>query len=80
MKDIIGRKTEINRLDEYVNSGKAELVAVYGRRRVGKTFLIKQIFNEKFVFYFSGAENVNKKQQLFNFATAIPLQRNHFDL
>jgi len=71
MNDIIGRKTEITRLTEYVNSGKAELVAVYGRRRVGKTFLIKRFFNEKFVFYLSGAENSSKKQQLFNFTTAL---------
>jgi len=71
MKDIIGRKTEINRFTEYVNSGKAELVAVYGRRRVGKTFLIKRFFKEKFVFYLSGAENATKQQQLFNFTTAL---------
>ena len=71
VKDIIGRTTEIIRLTEYVNSGKAELVAVYGRRRVGKTFLIKRFFNEKFVFYLSGAENASKKQQLFNFTTAL---------
>ena len=71
MKEIIGRNTEINRLTDYVNSGKPELVAVYGRRRVGKTFLIKQFFNEKFVFYLSGAENASKQQQLFNFATAL---------
>jgi AAA+ ATPase superfamily predicted ATPase len=71
MKGIIGRKTEINRLTEYVESGKAELIAVYGRRRVGKTFLIKQFFDEKFTFYFSGAENASKKQQLFNFSIAL---------
>jgi len=71
MEDIIGRKPEITRLTGYVNSGKAELVAVYGRRRVGKTFLIKRFFNEKFVFYFSGAENASKQQQLFNFTTAL---------
>jgi len=71
MKGIIGRKTEIIRLSEYVNSGKAELVAIYGRRRVGKTFLIKRFFNEKFAFYLSGAENATKKQQLFNFTTAL---------
>ena len=71
MKDIIGRKAELMRLTEYLNSEKAELVAVYGRRRVGKTFLIKRFFNEKFVFYFSGAENASKKQQLFNFSTAL---------
>ena len=71
MRRIIGRKSEINRLKEYIESDKAELIAVYGRRRVGKTFLIKQFFNEKFTFYFSGAENANKKQQLFNFTTAL---------
>lgn len=71
MKDIIGRKIEIKLFSEYLNSGKAELVAVYGRRRVGKTFLIKHLFNQKFVFYFSGAENTSKKQQLFNFTTAL---------
>jgi AAA+ ATPase superfamily predicted ATPase len=71
MKDIIGRKAEINKLTEYINSGKSELLVVYGRRRVGKTFLIKRFFDEKFTFYLSGAENANKKQQLFNFTTAL---------
>ena len=74
MKDIIGRNTEIKRFTEYLDSGKAELVAVYGRRRVGKTFLIKQFFSDKFVFYLSGAENANRQQQLFNFTTAL----NHY--
>jgi len=71
MKDIIGRQAEMIRLSEYVNSGKAEFVVVYGRRRVGKTFLIKRFFKEKFTFYLSGAENTSKKQQLFNFTTAL---------
>ncbi|MDR2907743.1 MAG: ATP-binding protein, partial [Bacteroidales bacterium] len=71
MKTIIGREAEIKKLTEYVESGKAELLAVYGRRRVGKTFLIKQFFNENFTFYFSGSENANKQQQLFNFTTAL---------
>ena len=71
MKDLIGRKSEIKRLTDYVQSEKSELLAVYGRRRVGKTFLIKQFFNENFTFYFSGAENASKQQQLFNFTTAL---------
>ena len=71
MKGIVGRKAEIGRLTEFTTSGKTELLAVYGRRRVGKTFLIKRFFNEKFTFYFSGAENATKKQQLFNFTTAL---------
>jgi AAA+ ATPase superfamily predicted ATPase len=71
MNKIIGRVAEIQRLTDYVNSDKAEFLVVYGRRRVGKTFLIKQFFKEKFTFYLSGAENATKQQQLFNFNAAL---------
>ena len=71
MNNIIGRIEEIQQLTDYVSSDKAEFLVVYGRRRVGKTFLIKQFFKNKFTFYFSGAENTNKEQQLFNFAIAL---------
>jgi AAA+ ATPase superfamily predicted ATPase len=71
MDKIIGRIAEIQRLTDYVNSDKAEFLAVYGRRRVGKTFLIKQFFKENFTFYLSGAENASKPQQLFHFTTAL---------
>jgi AAA+ ATPase superfamily predicted ATPase len=71
MGTIIGRQKEITLLSDYITSDKAEFVVVYGRRRIGKTFLVKQFFDEKFTFYLSGAENANKKQQLFNFATAL---------
>ena len=71
MKDVIGRKLEIKRLSEFVKSEKAELLVVSGRRRVGKTFLIRHFFNDNFTFYFSGAENAGKKQQLFNFTAAL---------
>lgn len=42
MSALIGRKQEIEELERLYNSDHAEFVAVYGRRRVGKTFLIKQ--------------------------------------
>ncbi|MDR1652541.1 MAG: ATP-binding protein [Prevotellaceae bacterium] len=71
MAEIIGRQNEIRQLAEYVSSNKAEFLVVYGRRRVGKTFLIKQFFQEKFTFYFSGAENATKQEQLFNFSAAL---------
>jgi AAA+ ATPase superfamily predicted ATPase len=38
---IVGRKNEIAQIEQYYKSGKAEFIAVYGRRRVGKTFLIR---------------------------------------
>jgi len=71
MDSIIGRVEEIERLTDYIHSDKAEFLVVYGRRRVGKTFLIKQFFKENFTFYLTGAENASKKQQLFNFTTAL---------
>ena len=53
-RKIIGRKKELEQLSSIFNSDKAELVAVYGRRRIGKTFLIKEFFKEKFDFYATG--------------------------
>ena len=71
MDKMIGRIAEIRQLRDYINSAKAEFIAVYGRRRVGKTFLVKQFFKEKFTFYFSGVENASKQQQLYNFTVAL---------
>ncbi|MBO7567753.1 MAG: ATP-binding protein [Bacteroidales bacterium] len=53
-RKIIGRKREILQLENIANSDKAELVAVYGRRRIGKTYLVKEFFNEKFDYYATG--------------------------
>ena len=47
---LIGRSTEIDLLERYVASKNAEFVALYGRRRVGKTFLINQTFKDRFAF------------------------------
>ena len=51
---IIGREYEVNKLKELYNSKDAELVALYGRRRVGKTFLVDEVFNKKICFRHSG--------------------------
>ena len=51
---IIGRRHEQDLIREYYESPKAELVAVYGRRRVGKTFLVRECFNGQFDFSFTG--------------------------
>jgi len=71
MNKLVGRKEEIELFQEIVASEEAEFVAVYGRRRVGKTFLIKQFFNENFTFYFSGSENAKMRNQLGNFRNAF---------
>ena len=51
---MIGRTREIQRLKELYNSNEAELIAVYGRRRVGKTYLINETFKGKFTFRHAG--------------------------
>lgn len=54
MAEIIGRKSEQAELLRILNRRQAQLVAVYGRRRVGKTFLVRELLKEHFVFYHTG--------------------------
>jgi uncharacterized protein len=70
MEKIIGRQEEIATLNALKNSKKSEFVAIYGRRRVGKTFLIRNVFEEPFSFQLSGVANVGIKQHLTNFHNA----------
>ena len=58
---MIGRKKEIDELNTLYQSQKAELVAVYGRRRVGKTYLVDQVFKGKFAFRHAGLSPVEMK-------------------
>lgn len=51
---IIGRKKEIKELEDILCSNKAEFVVIYGRRRVGKTFLVREFFKNKFAFHHTG--------------------------
>ncbi|GHV61462.1 hypothetical protein FACS1894195_2020 [Bacteroidia bacterium] len=46
-------------------------MAVYGRRRVGKTFLIRETFRGKFIFEISGLAKAKTQSQLFNFAITM---------
>ncbi len=71
MNKLIGRKDEQNDLNSYYTTSKSEFIAVYGRRRVGKTFLIKEFFNNKFDFYLTGLANANTKEQLVNFHASV---------
>ncbi len=61
---IIGRDTEIKLLNECYNSNKAELVVVYGRRRIGKTFLVKSLFEDRFDFFITGKYEGKLKDEL----------------
>ncbi len=68
---IIGRKEEQQILHSAVQSENSEFVAVYGRRRVGKTFLIRETFGYKFTFQHTGLAKGNTKEQLFSFAISL---------
>ncbi|MDR0603251.1 MAG: AAA family ATPase [Bacteroidales bacterium] len=68
---IVGRKQEISKLQELYNSGKPEFVAIYGRRRVGKTFLVREMFEKEFVFDLAGLARSDLKKQLLNFHFSI---------
>ena len=70
-KLIVGRKREIDLLNRFINSDEAEFIAVYGRRRVGKTFLVKSLFHKDFSFYMTGLANSDFKKQLQNFTDAF---------
>lgn len=65
---IIGRQLEIALLQEIYESPKVEFVAVYGRRRIGKTYLIDKMFEDKYDFYMTGIYEGTRKEQLTNFA------------
>ena len=68
---IIGRNSEIRELTNAYNSEYSEFVAVYGRRRVGKTFLVRETFNYTFTFEHSGVANGNNRTQLRAFRDSL---------
>lgn len=58
---IIGREKEIEELNDLYSSDTAELVALYGRRRVGKTFLVDEVFTDCITFRHSGLSPVEAR-------------------
>lgn len=71
MEHLIGRKKEIKKLNKYADSRKSEFIAIYGRRRVGKTYLIREVFANQFSFQMTGLNNVTTNEQLSHFHGAI---------
>lgn len=61
---IIGRKIEQEILRQRIESKSPELIAIYGRRRIGKTFLVRNYFNDTFSFYSTGIYQGTKKNSL----------------
>ena len=57
-----------------LSSDASELIVVYGRRRVGKTYMIREAFNGDFAFYHTGIANVGRREQLERFAKSLQRQ------
>ena len=71
MKDLIGRAEEQQILAAKMSSGEAELIAVYGRRRVGKTYLVRTFCRSSLVFEFAGIHEATVADQLDNFSQVL---------
>ncbi len=72
MPKIIGRKQEQGKLARLLESSEPEFIAVYGRRRVGKTFLISEFFKDKGLYFeATGQYDVGISGQLDNFTKSL---------
>lgn len=69
--ELIGRLEEQAILRNAFASREAEMVAVFGRRRVGKTFLVKQTYREHIIFELTGLQNATNAEQLKNFSRQL---------
>jgi len=68
---LTGRKEEQQILLNALDAQEAEMVAVFGRRRVGKTFLVKQVYGERIVFELTGLQHATNADQLHNFSLQL---------
>ena len=65
IKGIIGRHEEIKKLEKFLKSYKSEFVAIYGRRRVGKSYLVEEVYKGKIVFRAIGAYIKDKDEKTY---------------
>lgn len=70
-RKIVGRRFEKQRLTNALSSSRSELIAVYGRRRIGKTFLIREFYKKQMVFSITGFSEGNKAVQIKNFLSKL---------
>ena len=68
---LIGRSAELKHFESIASSKEAEFVVVYGRRRVGKTFLVNTFFRDHYAFKLTGLAQKSKREQLTNFTVSL---------
>jgi hypothetical protein len=74
MEQFIGRTEEIARLERFLASERSEFVAVYGRRRIGKTFFVRHVIRNRETFSVTAMDNVSMSDQLLNFNMALRMR------
>ena len=68
---MIGREKEISILNNIIQDDRSHFIAIYGRRRVGKTYLIREICGDRFTFQHSGLSGGTLKDQIFEFTASL---------
>ena len=68
---LAGRDSQKHTLQTALESGRPELIAVFGRRRVGKTHLVRTFFEKELCFELTGSRDATLREQLVNFAHAL---------
>lgn len=68
---MVGRRDELKRLKQAYESQYSEFVSIYGRRRIGKTFLVNEAFGYSFAFHVAGLKKEGLRRQLDNFQLSL---------
>ena len=68
---MVGRSKEIKELEKCYNSAQSEFVAIYGRRRIGKTYLVRETFGDRFTFAHTGVARGTQRRQLTAFRRSL---------
>ena len=68
---ITGREEELRLLRQALQDDRSHFIAVYGRRRIGKTFLVREAYEYRFTFQHAGLYRRKKNEQLYTFVSAL---------
>jgi hypothetical protein len=79
MSKLVGRISELKILNETLDNDRPELIALYGRRRIGKTYMINQFYGRNIVFEVTGLYNGKMKDQLKNFSKQLTKRSNKIE-
>lgn len=77
---MIGRKREIDLLQEAIEKPRAQIITIYGRRRVGKTFLVNEFFNNQYAFKHTAVSPLDENNKTKRGILKIQLQEFHYSL